>query len=83
MSKQEFYSEAIVQALQEHILTLEQSLRLHRVTIGRLRRINGELRRIKNVQIQNDQEFQSMCYSGYLGAYPNVAGGTGKLTRSY
>ena len=61
MSKQKFYSEAIVQALQEHILTLEQSLRLHRVTIGRLRRINGELRRIKNVQIQNDQEFQATC----------------------
>ena len=61
MSKQEFYSEAIVQALQEHILTLEQSLRLHRVTIGRLRRINGELRRIKNVQIQNDGVFKALC----------------------
>ena len=61
MSKQEFYSEAIVRALQEHILTLESSIRVHRVTIGRLRRINGELRRIKNVQIQNDQEFQATC----------------------
>jgi len=57
----QFYSEAIVQALQEHILTLESSIRVHRVTIGRLRRINGELRRIKNVQIQNDQEFQATC----------------------
>ena len=59
--KTEFYSEAIVRALQEHILTLESSIRVHRVTIGRLRRINGELRRIKNVQIQNDQEFQATC----------------------
>ena len=56
-----FYSEAIVLALQEHILTLEQSLRLHRVTIGRLRRINGELRRLKSIQIRNDEEFESMC----------------------
>jgi len=64
MSKQKeqpFYSEAIVLALQEHILTLEQSLRLHRVTIGRLRRMNSELRRLKNIQIQNDQEFEAMC----------------------
>ena len=59
--KTEFYSEAIVRALQEHILTLESSIRVHRITIGRLRRINGELRRIKNVQIQNDQEFQATC----------------------
>jgi hypothetical protein len=64
MSKQKeqpFYSEEIVLALQEHILTLEQSLRLHRVTIGRLRRMNSELRRLKNIQIQNDQEFEAMC----------------------
>ena len=83
MSKQEFYSEAIVQALQEHILTLESSIQVHRVTIGRLRKMNSELRRLKNIQIQNDQEFQSMCYSDYLEAYPNVVGGTGNLTRSY
>ena len=62
MSKQEFYSEAIVQALQEHILTLESSIRVHRITIGRLRRMNSELRRLKNIQIQNDQEFESMCF---------------------
>ena len=61
MSKQEFYSEAVVRALQEHILTLESSIRVHRVTIGRLRRINGELRRIKNVQIQNDEVFKALC----------------------
>ena len=63
MSKKEpqFYSEAIVLKLQEHILTLEQSLRLYRVTIGRLRRMNSELRRLKNIQIQNDQEFEAMC----------------------
>jgi len=60
-NEQPFYSEAIVRALQEHILTLEQSLRLHRVTIGRLRRMNSELRRLKNIQIQNDQEFEAMC----------------------
>jgi hypothetical protein len=66
MSKKEpqFYSEAIVLKLQEHILTLEQSLRLHRVTIGRLRRMNSELRRLKNIQIQNDQEFEAMCEEG-------------------
>ena len=61
----EFYSEAIVLALQEHILTLEQSLRLHRVTIGRLRRMNSELRRLKNIQIQNDQEFVATCEETY------------------
>jgi hypothetical protein len=61
MKEPQFYSEAIVLKLQEHILTLEQSLRLHRVTIGRLRRINGELRRLKNIQIQNDQEFAVLC----------------------
>ena len=68
MSKQKeqpFYSEAIVLALQEHILTLEQSLRLHRVTIGRLRRMNSELRRLKNIQIQNDQEFVATCEETY------------------
>ena len=58
----QFYSEAIVQALQEHILTLESSIRVHRVTIGRLRKMNSELRRLKNIQIQNDQEFESMCF---------------------
>ena len=61
MKEPQFYSEAIVLKLQEHILTLEQSLRLHRVTIGRLRRMNSELRRLKNIQIQNDQEFEAMC----------------------
>jgi len=61
MKEPQFYSEAIVLKLQEHILTLEQSLRLHRVTLGRLRRINGELRRLKNIQIQNDQEFAVLC----------------------
>ena len=61
MKEPQFYSEAIVLKLQEHILTLEQSLRLHRVTIGRLRRINGELRRLKNIQLANDQEFEAMC----------------------
>ncbi len=61
MSKQEFYSEAVVRALQEHILTLESSIQVHRVTIGRLRKMNSELRRLKNIQIQNDQEFQAIC----------------------
>jgi hypothetical protein len=61
MKEPQFYSEAIVLKLQEHILTLEQSLRLHRVTIGRLRRINGELRRLKNIQLANDQEFAVLC----------------------
>jgi hypothetical protein len=61
MKEPQFYSESIVLALQEHILTLESSLRLHRVTISRLRRINGELRRLKNLQYQNDQEFKNMC----------------------
>ena len=61
MKEPQFYSEAIVLKLQEHILTLEQSLRLHRITIGRLRRINGELRRLKNIQLANDQEFEAMC----------------------
>jgi len=61
MKEPHFYSEAIVLKLQEHILTLEQSLRLHRVTIGRLRRINGELRRLKNIQLANDQEFAVLC----------------------
>ena len=65
MKEPQFYSEAIVLKLQKHILTLEQSLRLHRVTIGRLRRINGELRRLKNIQIQNDQEFAVLCEETY------------------
>ena len=59
--KTDFYSEAIVRALQEHILTLESSIQVHRVTIGRLRKMNSELRRLKNIQIQNDQEFQAIC----------------------
>ncbi len=59
--KTEFYSEAVVRALQEHILTLESSIQVHRVTIGRLRKMNSELRRLKNIQIQNDQEFQAIC----------------------
>ena len=65
MKEPQFYSESIVLALQEHILTLEQSLRLHRVTIGRLRRMNGQLRRLKNIQIQNDNEFAVLCEETY------------------
>ena len=61
MSKQEFYSEAVVRALQEHILTLESSIQVHRVTIGRLRKMNSELRRLKNIQIQNDEVFKALC----------------------
>ena len=60
-SKSEFYSESVVLKLQEHILTLEASIRLHRKTIGRLRRMNGQLRRLKNIQIQNDNEFVAQC----------------------
>ena len=61
MKEPVFYSEAIVLALQEHILTLEVSIRLHRKTIGRLRRMNGQLRQLKNIQIQNDNEFVAQC----------------------
>jgi len=61
MKEPQFYSESIVLALQEHILALESSLRLHRVTIGRLRRSNSELRRLKNIQYQNDEVFKALC----------------------
>jgi|GEM_PF-2279513 hypothetical protein len=65
MKEPQFYSQSIVDAMAEHIITLEQSIKLHRETIARLRRVNSDLRRLKNIQHQNDEEFRSMCQESF------------------
>ena len=51
----------IVKALRESIELLRTENSRQRKLIGRLRKTVSDLRRLKNIQIQNDEEFKSMC----------------------
>jgi hypothetical protein len=51
----------IVKALRESIELLRTEHTRQRKLIGRLRKTCSNLRRLKNIQIQNDEEFKSMC----------------------
>ena len=50
-----------IAALLESNEELGEILQRYRVIIAYLRRSNSELRRLKNIQISNDQEFKAMC----------------------
>lgn len=51
----------IVIALRDSIELLRTENSRQRKLIGRLRKINSDLRSLKNIQIQNDAEFMAMC----------------------
>ena len=53
----------IVKALRDSIELLRTENSRQRNLIGRLRRTISNLRRLKNIQIQNDDEFMAMCQS--------------------
>jgi hypothetical protein len=51
----------IVIALRDSIELLRTENSRQRKLIGRLRRLISDLRRLKNIQIQNDEAFREMC----------------------
>jgi hypothetical protein len=51
----------IVKALRESIELLRTENSRQRKLIGRLRKSISDLRRLKNIQIQNDEAFRDMC----------------------
>jgi hypothetical protein len=51
----------IVKALRESIELLRKENSRQRKLIGRLRKTCSDLRRLKNIQIQNDEAFRDMC----------------------
>jgi hypothetical protein len=51
----------IVKALRESIELLRTENSRQRKLIGRLRKSVSNLRRLKNIQIQNDEAFRDMC----------------------
>ena len=51
----------IVHALRDSIELLRKENSRQRKWIGRLRKTTSDLRRLKNIQIQNDEEFRSIC----------------------
>ncbi len=53
----------IVVALRESIELLRKENSRQRKLIGRLRKTCSDLRRLKNIQIQNDEAFRDMCQS--------------------
>ncbi len=53
----------IVVALRESIELLRKENSRQRKLIGRLRKTVSDLRRLKNIQIQNDEAFRDMCQS--------------------
>ena len=57
MSDKDFTIAALLESNEE----LGEILQRYRVIIAYLRRSNSELRRLKNIQISNDQEFKAMC----------------------
>lgn len=52
---------AIVIALKESIELLRKENSRQRKLIGRLRKTCSDLRRLKSIQIQNDELFRDMC----------------------
>ena len=51
----------IVKALRESIELLRTENSRQRKLIGRLRKTCSDLRRLKNIQIENDEAFIDMC----------------------
>jgi hypothetical protein len=51
----------IVKALRESIELLRTENSRQRKLIGRMRKTVSDLRRLKNIQIQNDEAFRDMC----------------------
>jgi len=51
----------IVRALRESIELLRTENSRQRKLIGRMRKTVSDLRRLKNIQIENDQAFIDMC----------------------
>src|SRR5208337_3276916 len=65
----EFYAthdskDLTIAALMEANEMLGELLSRYRQSNALLRRINSDLRKLKNIQYNNDLEFQSMCQSG-------------------
>ena len=57
-----------IAALMESNEMLGELLSRYRRSNMLLRRINSELRRLKNIQVQNDEEFKSMCQGDTITA---------------
>jgi hypothetical protein len=53
----------IVKALRESIELLRTENSRQRKLIGRLRKTVSDLRRLKNIQMENDEAFKDMCQS--------------------
>jgi hypothetical protein len=51
----------IIKALREAIDLLKKENTRQRKLIGRQRKQVSDLRRLKNIQIQNDESFRDMC----------------------
>jgi hypothetical protein len=51
----------VVKALRESIELLREENGRQRKLIGRLRKQISDLRRLKNIQAANDEEFKSIC----------------------
>jgi hypothetical protein len=56
----------IVKALRESIELLRTENSRQRRLIGRLRKTCSDLRRLKNIQIENDEAFREMCTGDVL-----------------
>jgi len=54
---------SIVKALRESIELLRKENSRQRKLIGRLRKTVSDLRRLKNIQSENDEAFKDMCQS--------------------
>jgi hypothetical protein len=56
----------IIKALREAIDLLKKENTRQRKLIGRQRKQVSDLRRLKNIQIQNDESFRDMCAGDIL-----------------
>jgi hypothetical protein len=55
----------LIAALEESIELLQEENSRYRRSNMLLRRINSDLRRLKNIQARNDEEFKSMCQESF------------------
>ena len=56
----------LIRALTESNELLQEENGRYRRSNALLRRINGDLRKLKNIQAQNDEEFRTMCQIDFV-----------------
>jgi len=71
----------LIAALEESIELLREENDRYRRSNVLLRKINSDLRRLKNIQAQNDEEFRSMCQSDFVDV-PSTEDGLSDLQAS-